>query len=218
MTDFTPEYAYIQGRYQYWAAKGFTPTTALDIGACKAQWTNVIRSVSPNCQMTLVEADKRCKVALDPLAAHHEIHYTALSSDAGKKPFYLRNGEDVESWGSSSLYLEQTVPFLQDFRQTVVETNTIDNLFAGRHFDLIKLDTQGSELDILEGGKSVWLSARFVQIELSLVKYNKGAPIFHDYIAYMAANNFYTCDFMQAHMWGDGTTLQLDLLFQRELP
>jgi FkbM family methyltransferase len=34
----------------------------------------------------------------------------------------------------------------------IVETNTIDNLFLSKKIDLIKIDTEGSEYDIIKGG------------------------------------------------------------------
>ena len=39
-----------------------------------------------------------------------------------------------------------------DFEKKNIKTDTLDNLFLKKNIDLIKIDTQGSEYEILEGG------------------------------------------------------------------
>ena len=41
-------------------------------------------------------------------------------------------------------------------------------------FDLIKIDTQGSELDIINGGLQTFSNAKVVIAEVSLTNYNEG--------------------------------------------
>lgn len=59
------------------------------------------------------------------------------------------------------------------------QTITLDTVVARRNFplpDLVKIDVQGSELDIIQGGKSCISHARHLIVELQNVNYNEGAP------------------------------------------
>ena len=52
-------------------------------------------------------------------------------------------------------------------------------------FDLIKIDTQGSELDIITGGINLCNKAKGILLEVSLTQYNEGAPLYQEVISFM---------------------------------
>ena len=56
------------------------------------------------------------------------------------------------------------------------KTETLSNLLRSKYFDLIKIDVQGSEIDIIEGGLDIFKKAKGILMEVSLVEYNKSAP------------------------------------------
>lgn len=59
------------------------------------------------------------------------------------------------------------------------QTMTLDTVVARRNFplpDLVKIDVQGSEVDIIKGGQSCISHARHLIVELQNVNYNEGAP------------------------------------------
>jgi hypothetical protein len=63
-----------------------------------------------------------------------------------------------------------------------VKTNTLDNVINDKFdgyplFDFIKMDTQGSELDILQGGRETIKKCRFLLVEVSIKPYNRLAPL-----------------------------------------
>ena len=99
-----------------------------------------------------------------------------------------------------------------------VELRTIDDTFQEEtQFDLIKIDTQGAELDILEGGPKIAKKAKGILLEVSYTKYNEGAPLYDDVVTYMSDYGFVekeTIDEISCSKDREGfDLLQRDLLF-----
>ena len=76
----------------------------------------------------------------------------------------------------------------------------------------IKIDTQGSEMDIFNGGQRVMHAARFIQLELSLIEYNQGAPLMNTMMRYMYANGFRLSAHVEDHVM-NGELIQQDFIF-----
>ena len=89
----------------------------------------------------------------------------------------------------------------------------LDNLFEDDSvFDIIKVDTQGSEIDILKGGKDLVSKAQAIILEVSFIPYNDGAPDSQETIEYMNEIGFEERMSVGEHYDGD-TIVQKDLLF-----
>lgn len=74
-----------------------------------------------------------------------------------------------------------------------VQSTTLDEVVRLEkisNFDFIKIDTQGSELDILKGGKEVLKNALMVEVEVEFVEQYKGQPLFGEIFNYMHDNGF----------------------------
>jgi hypothetical protein len=52
-------------------------------------------------------------------------------------------------------------------------------------FDLIKIDTQGSELDIISGGRNLCSKAKGILLEVSLTQYNENSPLISEVHEFM---------------------------------
>ena len=79
-------------------------------------------------------------------------------------------------------------------------------------FDLIKIDTQGSELDIIKGGKNLILKSKAVILEVAYIEYNLGAPKSDEVVKYMNEMGFEEKMSIGEHYEGDDI-VQKDLLF-----
>ncbi|MBF8274667.1 MAG: FkbM family methyltransferase [Magnetococcales bacterium] len=112
---------------------------------------------------------------------------TALHRDVLKIPLHV-----TKAPGCSSLY-EPNIDFLKQFpnverfdivNSPTIETNTIDQLHRSnviKDVDFVKLDVQGAELDILEGGKH-FLSKNVLalEVEIEFQPLYKNQPFFAD--------------------------------------
>jgi FkbM family methyltransferase len=196
---------------------GYAPRTLLDVGAHIGTFTQGFLQVFPDCRPTLVEPNPFCQEALAQLPYEHV--YAAASSEAGRAELFLTK-EWLQSTGSS-LYRENTDFFRDEvvIRQEVDKIR-IDDRFAGQRFDFVKIDTQGSELDVLKGGEAVLRQADYILIEISLVDYNIGGAKAEAVFAQLAAMGFRSArvtDFHRLSSVADGNLLQMDFLFERQV-
>lgn len=194
------------------------PRTLLDIGAHLGGFSCAVLAAAPGCTATLVEPNPHCHAALAAMGL--ELHRVAASDSAGEAALNLTR-EWPQSTGAS-LYRENTHFFRDDvLEQVSVPRARLDDLFPGRRFDLVKIDTQGSELDVLRGGAAVLHGADHVLIEISLVNFNQGGATAEAVFAEMAALGFRpeaVTEFHRLAGVADGALLQIDVLFSRAAP
>lgn len=201
------------------ASGGFRPRVALDIGAHRGEWARAFQRVFPGCRVVCFEAD----------AAAHASH---LPPGSVLALLGARDGQDADFYtlpgGSTgaSVYRENT----RHFASPTVErmrTRTLDSLFSDdgppappASVDFVKLDVQGSELDVLEGAQALLKAGGdgrgvpYLLLECSLVEYNAGAPLVAAVVARLAELGYRACDVWELH-YLDGALIQLDLLFVR---
>jgi len=153
--------------------KYFEPKSILDIGANVGQFYNEIKNIFPNSYYYLVEGSESCEVVLETLNVDYSI---CLLSDSEKEvDFYIRKNEPRCT--GNSIYRENTSFYDDD--QIIIEkkqTKTLSNLLNNQTFDLIKIDVQGSEIDIINGGLDIIKEAKGILMEVSLMEYNQNAP------------------------------------------
>lgn len=164
----------------------------------------------------MVEANPNCEPSLRLLGKPYEI--VALSNKQGYADLYVEKIDPLAT--GASLYKENTDWYSEGmYETTTVPTKTLDscNYFDGEPIDFIKLDVQGSELDILKGGEKTIKNTQFVSIEASLVEYNQGAPLIGDIVDKMRDYGFHIVDIVEYHSFPQlygGAIFQLDILFQ----
>jgi FkbM family methyltransferase len=153
--------------------KHFIPEKILDIGANVGQFYTNCKLEFPNAYYYLIEGNKKCEVALEELNVDFTI--SLLSDKVKTVNFYTRTNEDRCT--GNSIYREKT-SFFNDDEITIesIETTTLNNLFQDESFDLIKIDVQGSEIDIINGGIDLIKKSRGLILEISLVEYNENSP------------------------------------------
>jgi FkbM family methyltransferase len=153
--------------------KYFEPKSVLDIGSNVGQFYNEIKLIFPNAYYYLVEASESCELVLETLNVDYSI---CLLSDYEKEvDFYIRKNEPRCT--GNSIYRENTSFYDDD--QILIEkrqTKTLSNLLNNQIFDLIKIDVQGSEIDIINGGLDIIKEAKGILMEVSLIEYNQNSP------------------------------------------
>lgn len=197
---------------------GYRARTLLDIGAHVGDFTRNFLAVFPDCVPTLIEPNPHCQQDLARLP--YERHAIAASDAPGVAELFLTR-EWLQSTGTS-LFRENTHFFRDEvLLRHEVRKERLDTLFAGRVFDFVKIDTQGSELNILRGGRAVLRQADYILIEISLVDYNAGGAQAEAVFAELAGMGFHCVDVTEFHRLAsvqNGNLLQLDALFARRSP
>ena len=171
----------------------FTPESYLDIGVCKGHAIPFILEQLPSLtKVEMIEACEFHKPDLEIVSEKYNIpfHIEVLSDKVKEVTFYL-DGKGAESTGpGNSYYLEDTHHYLNAPSEQRI-TNTLDNIYDNSfQFDLVKLDTQGSELDIIKGGKELFKKVKGVIIEENIYRYNFNAPLHDEIKEYMESIGF----------------------------
>ena len=136
---------------------GIHPKAILDIGAHTGQFHSWAKRVWSDVGIFMIEANKLHESTLDRLAMMNGDNYliAALGDEEREVTFYTRS--DKPHTEGNSYYKEHNywdIPQL--VQETKVTLQKLDNLFEDNAvFDIIKVDTQGSEIDILRGGKDL---------------------------------------------------------------
>lgn len=127
-----------------------------------------------------------------------------FSSSAEKKKILLTKKPECSS------ILNPNYEYLSNFkdyeRYSIVdeiecETTTIDEEFKNIDLDFLKIDTQGSEYDILIGSQNKLNRVLGIEIECCFYKLYKGQKLFDDLRVFLEKNDFIFEDFLDIIRW-----------------
>lgn len=166
----------------------FLPYRILDIGANIGQFHTLVKSIYPEAYVFSIEASQECEPYLKQITDQYYIGL--LAKDTSEYDFYSR--KDAPTGTGNSIYRELT-HFYSDNQLQIIKQKGIklDDLFEpDSEFDLIKIDTQGSELDIISGGVNLCKKAKGILLEVSLTQYNQGAPLYDEVVTFMKEFGF----------------------------
>lgn len=121
-------------------------------------------------------------------------------------PYYVGHKNEIvdfnifDNAGHSSLY-EPSARFQKLFsrypfgiKETVkVESKTLDSIIRDEELDfpdMIKLDTQGTELEILKNAEEAVRHATMIEIEVEIIEMYRNQPLMHDVMKYMYDHGF----------------------------
>jgi FkbM family methyltransferase len=183
-----------------------------DIGAHQGSWSSYLKSnVLPVSDFYLFEADSIHQSSLEELGFPY---FIGVLSNPGRKfvEFYNTNSTDCST--GSSYYKENTV-YYDNFSAVKFPCTTLESLIIEYGLpipNLLKIDTQGSELDILRGVESYIDNIDLIYLECPIIKYNIHAPSIQDYIDYMKEKGFIPTEVMEIHRY-EHVLLQIDIMF-----
>lgn len=160
----------------YLKRSGVEPKVIYDIGACFGNWTKEARKLWPNAQFILFEASTYLTFLYN-----NEKHFVAILSDTDGKEVTFFNNPDFPTGSSyyQEIGLEISKVIYDNKHSSVRKTIKLDTLVRENKLplpDLVKIDTQGSELDILRGGIESLARCQHLILELQHTDYNKNAP------------------------------------------
>ena len=198
---------------------GWSPRCVYDVGASNGAWTSCVVRLWPDAEYHLFEP-----LAGAPQYAHNlawlagredvdvTVHGVALDAAAGRSSI----GVSVDPVGSSLLVDTASEAFP---RVLPVETVALDRYRSARGLpapQLLKLDTQGLELRILEGARETLREVEVVLAETWVRPgYGPGTPLLADIVALLAEHGLAVVDFAGEYRDEHGTLFAKDLIFAR---
>ena len=182
-----------------------------DIGAFKGEWTNQLySSCLKNKKFYLFEANIENEKFLKKY--NHKYFIETLSDKRKKVKFY-----SIANTGDS-YYIEQTNFYNKNIKPKIQITSTLDILKKKNKLpypDFLKIDTQGSEIDILKGAQKTLKKCKIILLECPIISYNKGAPNINDYIKYLNSIGFIPFEPGEIHRI-DHVFVQIDIFFLKK--
>jgi FkbM family methyltransferase len=158
---------------------GFEPKVIYDIGACVLNWTTEAKIIWPDARIIVFDAFDKAIF----LYEEQKLDYIVgvLTDLDNKIVSYYQN-----DWfpGGNSYYKEIGSPKSSEFfpeSNYVVKTGyRLDSIIKKYNLpkpDLVKIDVQGSEIDIIRGGLETINNAKHLIVELQSSNYNQDAPL-----------------------------------------
>ena len=195
--------------------KNFEPKYIVDIGCFRGVWTNKLLKFFPNSKYILFDADDKNIEYLDKLKSNNKnVDYKIKLLSDDEKDY------DFFSMASGSSIFEEQTNYSREIKKikSSLLNNELPREIKNTKSNLIKLDVQGAELKIITGLKELINNFEVIILEVSLHKYNKGAPLFYDVINFMKNKSFVLYDIYDLKRLGDRDSylLQFDCVFLRE--
>lgn len=194
--------------------KGIKVETVIDIGASYGKWAEVVMEYYPQAKYLLIEAQEvhlQKLVEFKKKQANVDFVLAAAGNRVGQIFF---DATDPYGGRASDTPIEG-----EDKNIVRVPVTTVDREVAERNYRgpfLVKLDTHGFELPILEGASTALYSASVVVIEVYNFVIAEGAIRFHEMVSFMEEKGFRVADMCDpVFRPSDGIFWQMDLVFLR---
>ena len=189
----------------------FNPKVIYDIGAHKGTWTAEVKPIFPDSIYFQFEADLDKKSFLTESPSFFEV----FGNEDGKEVEYYKTKFQYTTGNSifienSKHYDVNSTCFVE--KRTMKRLDTVVKENSLQLPDFIKIDTQGSELLILEGAPVSMANAEIVLLEVSLHQYNKGSPLLAEVVVFMSERGFVLFDMIDFH-YINNVLAQIDCLF-----
>jgi len=190
----------------------------LDIGAANHKIDNRWRFLNHQIEVILFEPDYRSYVDLKSKC--YEVYTCALGSKSETRNVNLTKKAECSS------FFVPNIEFLKNFpnkeRWDIIEkinvnVRTLDSFKLD--VDFVKLDTQGSELDILKGGTKTLKNTLGLEVEVSFIEIYKNQPLFGEINNFLLEYGFEFFEFITEYRYGrqelnrKGQTVFADALF-----
>lgn len=162
----------------------FDLKTVLDIGANVGQFGKEIRRMLPEATIYSFEPIKECFEKLNENMASDK-NFKSFNFALGDKNEKSEMYKSAYTPSSSILEMAEThkklFPHTKENQPEQIEVRRLDDFAKNLKLDekiLIKVDVQGFEDRVIEGGKETFKKAKIVLIENSFVELYKGQPLF----------------------------------------
>jgi FkbM family methyltransferase len=177
----------------------------LDIGAYEGHWSRLFTSIYPDANVLMIEANKEKEKTLKEIGNYR---IALLGEKDNETVDYYKCLDGVPT--GNGIYQENTeFKFTPEKRRTI----TLPTLLGSeKGFDLIKMDVQGSELNIIKGALPIIKNTKYLLLELQTFQYNKGAPQIEEVVSYLHGLNFGFVDLFDL-MYSNNHLIQVDGLF-----
>lgn len=177
--------AYLQYYIQYEWLKKYKISTLIDVGAYKGHVGQAIKAIEPQAKIFAFEPIpkyyhylKKAKFAKD-----WAVEEIAIDNTSGYKTFYTNEYSPGSSLLKVSKKGKTRYPFLSESTGHKVRTSTLDGYFENIKLKgtvILKIDTQGTEYNILKSGEKTLKKIDIIHIEIGFDQLYENQACFED--------------------------------------
>jgi FkbM family methyltransferase len=200
----------------------FQPRTILDIGANEGQFARLIREIFPDVMLYSFEPIQDCFLKLDEFhkeSGHGKAFPYALGESTGVNTIHRSAFTPSSSLlKMGKLHAEELPNTAKTWREEI-QIRRLDDIVSEMNIEtplVIKVDVQGFENQVIEGGRKIFAQAGAVVMELSSYELYENQSTFESVEPVMRGMGFVfrgVVDQMLSPR--DGRILQYDALFEK---
>lgn len=213
MRDTLPRRQTASEFYDYLARRGFSPQTVIDVGV--ADGTFEIYDAFSKAAYLLIEPMEEFLPALEWISRNYDAHYVlaAAGSDNRTATIFFDDGI-AEMHGASLISASEG----KNRNSREVSIRRLDSIVQEKKLSgpyLLKIDTQGTELEVLAGASGILAETEVIVLETSFFKFlGRDEPLFNEVIRFMEGLGFCPYDFFGGlNRPLDGALGQIDVAF-----
>lgn len=185
--------------------------TIIDVGASDARWSREALRYFPDANYLLVEAQNCHAEALQAFASAHANARVVMAAAGAEKGMIYFDASDPFGGQASG----NEIPGSVSIPVTSLDHEISTCSFAGPY--LLKLDTHGFELPILNGAAGILRDASALIIECYNFRLSEECLLFHEMCAFLGQRGFRCLDVADVmHREMDAAFWQMDVLFVRD--
>ncbi len=206
--------------------KHFNIETIIDVGANEGQYAQGVFSHGYKGKIFSFEPIPSVFKKLKKKASRNE-NWEVFQSGVGSRESEIMMNITKNLTSSSVLTVGElslnAQPDTQITHQEKIEITTLDIFFSDegkiRSNTLLKLDTQGYELEAMKGAQNLLNKIKLVQVEMSYAPVYEGGPLYRDITSFLESRGFSIYTILPGFRNPDtGRMLQADGIFIKENP
>lgn len=198
--------------------------TIIDIGANIGQFANIYGTAKSlkDIKIYSFEPIKHCydSLVLNTKNLNIECYNIGFGDKKEEAIIKIYNHDPSSSLLEMAKLHEELYPHSKGYREEKVDIDTLDNFFNNKSFDdnlLIKIDVQGFELNVINGGLNTLKRAKVILIEMSYQELYLGQALFDEiYIILRNLGFRFKGNIVQTFSPLDGSIVFSDSIFIKE--
>lgn len=147
----------------------------------------------------------------------------ALSDRSGTATFQRMAAHAMSSLNMPADSMNASIPSAQIYSQYEVELARIDEILwnlpdIDRQPFALKMDTQGSELNILNGADKIWKDIKLIQLETSIKQLYDNQPPYYKIDEFLRQKDFHLADMENGYSDAkDGSLVEFDAVYRKNI-
>jgi FkbM family methyltransferase len=195
--------------------------TVVDVGANSGQFALVARRRFPDAKLVCLEPLARPRERLERVldgAGEVQIMSVVAAAEDGEAEFVVSCADDSSSLLPMTALQVRTFPGTGEASRVTVRTVRLDGVIVPDRIArpaLLKIDVQGSELEVLRGASGLLHAIDEVLVECSFVELYRGQALAAEIIDFLHGSGFAIEAVCSPVADSRGRVLQADFLFSR---